>query len=124
VRNSYYSWARKARGQATVPLHAAPAGGAGDENDVQEIELPDPDQEDAEAALIRKSEADILHGLIAALPVAFRETLVLREMEELSYQQIAEITGAPIGTVMSRLARARGLLQKAWSKYREKERGT
>jgi RNA polymerase sigma factor (sigma-70 family) len=122
VRNSYYAWTRKTRAQAAVRLHATPAGAADNENDVQEIELPDPGHEDAETALIRKAEADTLHALIAALPVAFRETLVLREMEELPYQQIAEITGAPIGTVMSRLARARGLLQKAWAKHQDKER--
>jgi RNA polymerase sigma-70 factor (ECF subfamily) len=124
VRNSYYAWARKTRAQATVPLHTAPAGGADQENDVREIELPDASRDNAEIALIKKSEADTLHALIAALPVAFRETLVLREMEELPYQQIAEITGVPIGTVMSRLARARGLLQQAWAKHQARERST
>jgi len=121
VRNSYYAWARKARSQAAVPLHGNPSGDPDD--DTRDIELWDPEQEDAESRLIRKTEADALHGFIAALPVAFRETLVLREMHELPYQQIAEITGVPIGTVMSRLARARGLLQKAWAAYREKEQG-
>ena len=48
--------------------------------------------------------------MIRRLPEPFRETLVLRELEELSYKQIAEITGVPIGTVMSRLARARQML--------------
>lgn len=122
VRNSYHAWLRKAQSQAAVGLTAASIGDAGEDEDISEQELPDPDQGDAETLLIRKTEADALHSLIAALPGAFRETLVLREMEELSYQEIAEITGAPIGTVMSRLARARGLLQKAWVKYQEKER--
>ena len=53
-----------------------------------------------------------LDVLIGRLPDDFREVLVLREMEDMSYREIAEITGAPIGTVMSRLARARGLLRK------------
>jgi RNA polymerase sigma-70 factor (ECF subfamily) len=52
--------------------------------------------------------------LLAALPPHFREVLVLRELEELSYSQIAQITGTPIGTVMSRLARARALLKENW----------
>lgn len=121
VRNSYHAWLRKAQSQAAVGLTAASTGDVGEDQDLSEQELPDPGQDDAETLLIRKTEGDALHSLIAALPGAFRETLVLREMEELSYQQIAEITGAPIGTVMSRLARARGLLQKAWVKYQEKE---
>src|SRR5262249_17919994 len=121
VRNSYYAWLRKARSQSTVPLKT---GGPGDEPDGGESEPWDPEQLDAEALLIRKSEADALHAFIAALPTTFREALVLREMADLSYQRIAEITGTPIGTVMSRLARARGLLQKAWAKYQEKERRT
>ena len=55
-----------------------------------------------------------LIDLLAALPAEFREVLVLREMEELSYSEIAQVTGAPMGTVMSRLARARALLKKNW----------
>ena len=52
--------------------------------------------------------------MIAGLPEEFREVLVLREMEDLSYREIADITGAPIGTVMSRLSRARALLRETW----------
>ena len=120
VRNSYYASLRKARSQATVPLNA----GRDDDPDGGEDELWDPDQESAETHLIKKSESEALQGYIAALPTAFRETLVLREMADLSYQRIAEITGTPVGTVMSRLARARGLLRKAWTRYQEKERRT
>ncbi|HVG90769.1 MAG TPA: sigma-70 family RNA polymerase sigma factor, partial [Alphaproteobacteria bacterium] len=53
------------------------------------------------------SEGRRLDALIALLPNEFREVLVLREMEDMSYREIAEVTGVPIGTVMSRLARAR-----------------
>jgi len=120
VRNSYYAWLRKARSQAAVPLAADSNNDFGEEG-AHEPELSDPDRDDAETALIKKTEASALRSFIAALPSAFRETLVLREMEDLTYQQIAEITGVPIGTVMSRLARARGLLQKAWMEYQEKE---
>ena len=60
--------------------------------------------------LIEKADSEQLHNAIAALPIAYREALVLREIEELSYQEIAKALAIPIGTVMSRLARARSLL--------------
>ncbi|HEY2753215.1 sigma-70 family RNA polymerase sigma factor [Phenylobacterium sp.] len=66
-----------------------------------------------EAALMRQADIDTVREAIDALPEPFRETLVLRELEELSYREIAEITSAPTGTVMSRLARGRALLLAA-----------
>ena len=122
VRNSYLAGLRKARAQSTVPFDDE-RNGDGREGSHGAREPFDPDQGDAESALIKKSDAAALRRMIAALPSAYRETLVLREMEEFTYQQISEITGVPLGTVMSRLARARGLLQKAWMQHQEKERG-
>jgi RNA polymerase sigma-70 factor (ECF subfamily) len=69
---------------------------------------------DPEAQAVEASEAQRLHAAIARLPEEFRTVLVLREMEDLSYREIAEAVDAPIGTVMSRLARARAALKKAW----------
>jgi RNA polymerase sigma-70 factor (ECF subfamily) len=66
-----------------------------------------------EEALIAKARAAAIELAIGALPPPFKETLVLRDINGLSYREIAEITGAPVGTVMSRLARARGLLMAA-----------
>jgi len=66
-----------------------------------------------EQLALRRAENATLAEAIAALPVGFREVLILRELEELSYKEIAHIVGIPIGTVMSRLARARGLLQNS-----------
>jgi RNA polymerase sigma factor (sigma-70 family) len=60
-----------------------------------------------ELELIAKSDAARLEAAIAALPVEFRETFVLRDIQGLDYREIAEVTGTPLGTVMSRLARAR-----------------
>ena len=65
-----------------------------------------------EAQLIREVDAARLDAEIAKLPLQYREVLVLRELEELSYKEIAEIIDAPLGTVMSRLSRARALLQR------------
>jgi RNA polymerase sigma-70 factor, ECF subfamily len=70
----------------------------------------------ADAAIENHDQADTLQRLINALPTPLREVLVLREIDELSYREIASIIAAPIGTVMSRLARARTQLAKA---YRE-----
>lgn len=75
-------------------------------------QVPDP-ADGPEAALVRAAEAESLRTAVAALPEPFRETLVLRELQEMSYRQIGEITGVPIGTVMSRLARAREMLTRA-----------
>jgi RNA polymerase sigma-70 factor (ECF subfamily) len=65
---------------------------------------------DPEAALAGQQEHEGLAALVAALPKELRECLVLREFEELSYRDIARVTGVPVGTVMSRLWRARRAL--------------
>jgi RNA polymerase sigma factor (sigma-70 family) len=64
---------------------------------------------------------EALNAVIQALPVEYREILVLREIESLSYREIAEITAIPIGTVMSRLAQARRLLRAAWHRHEAEE---
>ena len=71
-------------------------------------------QESPETMMIRKLDAETIRGLVASLPDSFREAIVLREINDLSYREIAEVVGAPIGTVMSRLARARSMLRAAW----------
>ena len=62
---------------------------------------------DPESEMIARADAKQLETLIAALPMEFRETLVLRDLQGLGYREISEVIGAPVGTVMSRLARAR-----------------
>jgi RNA polymerase sigma-70 factor (ECF subfamily) len=71
--------------------------------------------DDPETAVLRKQDGEAIRGFLAALPLVYREALVLREVNELSYGEIANVTGVPIGTVMSRLARGRALLRDAWN---------
>jgi RNA polymerase sigma-70 factor, ECF subfamily len=104
VRNTTFTWLGKNRPKALV---VTDDDRVFEEGRSRMIEEPEPTPE---AALIAKADAALLHGAIAALPTAFRETLVLREITGLSYREIAEVTNSPIGTVMSRLARARDLL--------------
>jgi RNA polymerase sigma-70 factor (ECF subfamily) len=68
-----------------------------------------------EAASLIRLDAESAQQLIADLPEQFREVLVLREINDLSYREIADVIGAPVGTVMSRLARGRNLLRQAWA---------
>ena len=108
VRHAAYSWLERHRPQqlAAVPetaLDAAAQSGA--------IE-PAPSPENV---LNDQHAHALLLELMNELPLPFREVLVLRELEELSYREIAAVTDLPIGTVMSRLARARLQLRAAWA---------
>ena len=93
VRHAFYDWCERNR-----PAEVARDDGSALDAAVDHSAV-DPDQ------------AAVLAEAVAELPLAFREVLILREMEELSYKEIARIADIPIGTVMSRLARARALLQ-------------
>jgi RNA polymerase sigma-70 factor (ECF subfamily) len=73
-------------------------------------------QDTPETEMLRKLDAETIQGLVAALPDVFREVIVLREIEDMSYREIAEIVSTPVGTVMSRLARGRAMLREAWLK--------
>ena len=101
VRNTCYTWLRRSRGpDAPVPL----------DEELHAVESAEPGPD---AALLRHAEGAMVREAIEQLPPEFREAIVLRELEGLSYKQIAEVTHLPIGTVMSRLARARLRLQQA-----------
>jgi RNA polymerase sigma factor (sigma-70 family) len=76
-------------------------------------------QETPEAQMLRGSDASTIRRLVTALAEPFRETFVLREIHNLSYREIADIVEAPVGTVMSRLARARAMLRSAWMAQEE-----
>lgn len=101
VRNSCFTWLQINR----------PADMAG--FDDHAVEMHPSEEDGPEVQAMRKFDRRMLNEAIAALPAHFREVLVLREMEDLSYREIARIADVPIGTVMSRLARARRLLAEA-----------
>ncbi len=109
VRNTCHDWLRR-RGpsdQATPfdeEIHSVHAGDTSPER-----------------LLLQRADRDVLRAAIAALPVALREVIVLRELEDLSYRAIADILGVPVGTVMSRLARARSRLQQQLAGTVDKE---
>jgi RNA polymerase sigma factor (sigma-70 family) len=101
VRNTAYSWLRKNRPATVFTVEDLEAV------ELENVKPGEPNDKTPEAALIAKADAEQLRAAIAALPAPFRETLVLRDIEGLDYREIAEATEVPIGTVMSRLARAR-----------------
>ena len=107
MRNTAYSWLTKNRPKATVftdDLSTAEQQGLEHEGPQgARIETPE------EIALF-KAEAEDVQRALPQLPVQFREVIVLREINQLNYRDIAEITNIPIGTVMSRLSRGRQLL--------------
>jgi RNA polymerase sigma-70 factor (ECF subfamily) len=72
-------------------------------------------QSSPEIALMHEQESSVIRRLVAGLPQPFRDAIVLREINDLSYQEIAQVAGVPVGTVMSRLARARSMLRSAWN---------
>jgi RNA polymerase sigma-70 factor, ECF subfamily len=78
-------------------------------------------QDTPETEMLHKLDAQTVRGLVAALPDVFREVIVLREIDDLSYREIATIVGVPVGTVMSRLARGRAMLREAWLKAESNE---
>jgi len=109
VRNCFLTWkAKEVQGSEASPdaeggePSPAYSGGEG-----MTLETP-------ESILIEQQQNGAIRSVIESLPHPFRETLVLRDIEDMSYRDIAEITGVPIGTVMSRLARARKMFAASW----------
>ncbi len=108
VRNTAYSWGRRHRGDAlatefdeTVHSHAVA-------------------DDHPEGALLRKAANETLGRALDRLAPEFREVIVLRELEGLSYKEISDVAGVPVGTVMSRLSRARARLQEALREEEER----
>ena len=98
VRNTYYTWVQRNRVTET-PFE--------EEEDVHISDTPSP-----EMLLLKETDKQLVRRALRKLPTEFLEVIVLREFEELSYKQIADTVQVPVGTVMSRLARARGRLAR------------
>jgi RNA polymerase sigma-70 factor (ECF subfamily) len=106
VRNTTYTWLRQNRMNV---------------GELLEDELPDTNLVSLESSLLQKADFQRLREAIAALPVEYREVIVLHDLEGLAYKEIASVANIPLGTVMSRLSRARDRLQKSLIDRQEKE---
>ncbi|MBO0741334.1 MAG: sigma-70 family RNA polymerase sigma factor [Hyphomicrobiaceae bacterium] len=116
VRNTAYRWLNNRRRSGTViSLEEAFAGSGQRAEDIAS------DEPTAEERLIGAAERDYVLQALAELPTTFREVLVLREIEGLAYREIAEVTGVPVGTVMSRLSRGRAELRKLLTRLMGKD---
>ena len=102
VRNTWYARFSKVGSGQDVVL------------DDTKDERPD-EQLDPEALVMQRQAVEGVRCAIEELPVDFREVIVLRELEGMSYKDIAAVVGIPVGTVMSRLSRARSMLRSAWN---------
>jgi RNA polymerase sigma factor (sigma-70 family) len=103
VKNCYLTALKQQQRRAIVPLP--------EENDVQDGHAMISTTLDPESCSIRRDDEQMLDWLMSGLPEEHREVLVLREIEEMEYREIAKVANIPIGTVMSRLARARAALK-------------
>ena len=115
VRNCSYDWlmSRRRKSQLEVDSH--------DSGYTEELIVNvSSDECTPEAMLVREAERQTVRFVLDTMPLPLREILMLREFEELSYRQISETTALPIGTVMSRLARARKAFADAWQRETKK----
>ncbi len=98
------------RSSMPAPSEGKDDGQARDPQPIWQEPQPSP-----EAQLLQRRDGQRIRRLVAELPPPFREAVVLRDINNLSYREIAEVAGIPVGTVMSRLARARSMLRAAWN---------
>jgi RNA polymerase sigma-70 factor (ECF subfamily) len=109
VRNTGYTWLQKNRPADVVPIDDASTLAS----DVVTIGHMSPMESNPEVIVLQSANRKLVNQALEDLPVGYREVLVMRELEDLSYKEIASVAGIPIGTVMSRLSRGRDLLRRA-----------
>jgi RNA polymerase sigma-70 factor (ECF subfamily) len=107
VRNTGYTWLEKNRPAEVVALEDTGLVGA----DGEIMGHAAPADSNPEVIVLQSAQRKLVNQALEELPLVFREVLVMRELEDLSYKEIAHVAGIPIGTVMSRLARGRDLLR-------------
>ena len=111
VRNQSYTWLKESAGERYyVDINDEAAMSEKDKAALAHTDTP-------EAWALRMQDRQAVQNGLEALPVIFREVIVLKELEEMSYKEIATVTEVPIGTVMSRLARGREMLKKELLRY-------
>jgi len=108
VRNAGYSWLEKNRPAEVVALDDAGLIAS----DVETAGHAAPAESNPEVIMLQSANRKLVNQALEEIPVGYREVVVMRELEDLSYKEIAAIAGIPIGTVMSRLARGRELLRR------------
>jgi len=109
VRNTCYSWLQQNRNRELGEVFD------------EEVHSVEEHSRNPEAVLLQSADVDQLRDALEKLPLEFREILVLRELEEMSYREIADLVGIPVGTVMSRLARGREHLQRQMTQAVKRE---
>jgi RNA polymerase sigma-70 factor (ECF subfamily) len=109
VRNSCYTWLQQNGLQELTTVFD------------EEIHTSQEHSRSPEALLLEKADARLVRDALEELPPEFREAIVLRELEGMSYKEIADVAGVPVGTVMSRLARARERLQRQLTSSAKRE---
>ena len=103
-----YEFTRRSKGEL-------PTDYTRDGSVAEEMPMWQEPQASPEKVILQQQDSATIRRLVAELPAPFREAIVLREINDLSYKDIAEVAGVPVGTVMSRLARARAMLRSAWN---------
>jgi RNA polymerase sigma factor (sigma-70 family) len=116
VRNCHRNWLKRRRRKMRLEVEST-SSSLPDEDPVENVAS---DADTPEMTLLRQAESMAVQLVLSNMPRPMREVLVLRELEGLSYRRIADVTALPIGTVMSRLARARAQFQAAWRQQLEK----
>lgn len=117
VRNTGYDWLKQKRPNELVTVSGEdPRDDAVDPVDHLAKEMSNP-----ETLLLERADQEMLKKALEALPVEFREVMILREIEEMSYKEIASVCNIPLGTVMSRLARGRKQLQRGLAEWNKRD---
>lgn len=121
VRNTARDWLRRRQIERRRSVDVTQFAGDQDEDGDLAIDTLASEAESVEVMLVRAGDQSRVRAIVAALPDPLREVLVLREVNDLSYREIADTAGIPIGTVMSRLARARDAFAKVWLRLEQKD---